>query len=330
MADVVGRMRGRAAASTAMWIANRFRLFSTLFELVLVAVARLLLDRTVVLFLGIAAGLLIGLSFIGAEPPAVVAAVPVVAPVAVATAVPAELPPEACAVRFAPGLVTRLAAGQPVRVGVFGDSFGDGLWAALYNQLPKRDGFQVERLSQQSTGFTRYASLNLETHLGEQLATTPVDIAVISFGANDTQGVMANGKFAALLSEAWQAEVGRRIEGYVGRLRDEGVMVYWIGLPAMREAKFDAEISGLNAFHARVMARLGVPFIATRGRSLDAEGRYAAWLPDPETGAPRLIRANDGIHMSMRGYGLLTDGVAARIKAHVTAAKLALPTAKSA
>jgi hypothetical protein len=135
---------------------------------------------------------------------------------------------------------------------------------------------------------------------------------------------MAQGKFAPLLGDAWQAEVGRRIDGYVGRLRAEGALVYWIGLPAMREAKFDAEIAGLNAFHARKMAQLGVPFIATRDRSLDAEGRYAAWLPDPDTGAPRLIRANDGIHMSMRGYGLLTDGAAARIKAHVAAARLAL------
>lgn len=290
---------------------------------------KLVLDRTAVLFLGLAAGLLIGLAYRPAAPEAVMAAaivtaesveLPVVAPVVAPVVVMAD----ECAVRFSPGLMGTLARGGPVRVGVFGDSFGDGLWAALYGQLKARDGFVVTKLSQQSTGFTRYASLNLETRLAEQLAETPVDIAVISFGANDTQGVMAKGKFAALLSPEWEAEVGRRIENYVGLLRAQGVLVYWIGLPAMRAAKFDAEIAGLNDFHAKVMARLGVPFVPTRARSLDAEGHYTAYLPDPATGTPKLIRANDGIHMSMRGYGMLTDSVAERIRRHVAAARLAL------
>ncbi len=65
---------------------------------------------------------------------------------------------------------------------------------------PETDGFEVLRYSQQSTGFTRYASLNLEERLASELAEGPIDIAVISFGANDTQGIYANGHGAALLT----------------------------------------------------------------------------------------------------------------------------------
>jgi hypothetical protein len=222
---------------------------------------------------------------------------------------------------FQPRLLEAVAAGGKVRIGVFGDSFGDGVWAALYHQLPARDQFQVIKFSQQSTGFTRYASLNLEDHVSEQLATQPVDIAVISFGANDTQGVMHKGKFAPLLSSAWKDEIGARIDRYIGLLRKQGAIVYWVGLPVMKKPSFDADISGMNAFFADRMKRIDVPFINTRPMSVDGEGHYAAYLPEPGGQTPKLIRANDGIHMSMGGYQRLTGGLAERIKRYVTEAR---------
>lgn len=275
-------------------------------------------DRTAVLFIGVALGAAIGYAFAAASgsdmpAPAAAAAKPVVATTAPKAA--------ECATPFQSELLATVEDGGKVRVGVFGDSFGDGLWAALYHQLPAKDGFQVEKFSQQSTGFTRYASLNLETHLAEQLAGKRVDIAVITYGANDTQGVMHNGKVAALLSPAWKAEIGARISRYVGALRKKGAVVYWVGLPVMRKPSFDADISGMNDFYAEQMDKLGVPFIETRSLSVDSSGAYAAYLPDPRTGEPRLMRANDGIHMSMGGYARLTGGLAERIRRYISAAR---------
>jgi hypothetical protein len=290
-----------------------------------------LLDRTAVLFLGVAVGIAIGLAFApDVQGPATVSiraatpAQPPVTPASPATNTPLALPLtsiQECAVRYAPALTRALTEGRPVRIAVLGDSFGDGLWSALYNQLPQKAGFEVLRYSQQSTGFTRYASLNLEDRLAERLAEGPIDIAVISFGANDTQGIYANGRGAALLTPAWQAEIGARITRYVARLRTQGAQVYWIGLPIMREARYNGDIEGLNSFYAELMGKLDVPFIETRSRSVDAAGAYTAYLPDPATGAPRLIRANDGVHMTYGGYKRLTAPLADRIVVHVAAAR---------
>ncbi len=291
---------------------------------------RLLLDRTAVLFLGVAAGAAIGHAFAdspGDAPPA--APVSVAAPSATpsptkAAATTTVLAPD-CPLEFsrpvAKGVRAAVEGGDKINVGVFGDSFGDGLWAALYHQLPARNGFRVEKYSQQSTGFTRYASLNLEQRLASQLAGKRIDIAVISFGANDTQGVMHGGHVATLLSPAWKDEIGKRIDRYVSMLRAHGAQVYWVGLPVMRKADYDANISEMNAFYAEHMARLGVPFIETRSLSVDSSGRYAAYLPDPATGTPQLMRANDGIHMSMNGYARLTAGLAKRIRDYVASAR---------
>lgn len=291
---------------------------------------RQLADRTAVLFLGVAVGTAMGYAFAGDLHEAVSGDAPVPAQRATVAAQPPAGPSASpvtaaasleCAMPFQPRLLHTISTGGKIRVGVFGDSFGDGVWAALYHQLPARENFQVIKYSQQSTGFTRYASLNLENHVAEQLAEGPVDVAVISFGANDTQGVMHDGHYAALLSPAWKEEIGARIERYIQLLRRQGAIVYWVGLPVMRKASFDADITGMSHFFAEEMKRLDVPFIDTRPMSVDANGAYAAYLPEPGSGTPKLMRANDGIHMSMGGYQRLTVGLAERIRRYVGAAR---------
>ncbi len=289
--------------------------------------ALLLIDRTAVLFCGVAAGVAIGLAFapqmsawMAEGPPVTVAAA------APAQAVGADGLPQAVAAAadVPPGLSRAVAEKRAFRIGVFGDSFGDGLWAALYNQLPRREAFQVLRHSEQATGFTRYAQNNLEDRLAGILAEGPVDVAVISFGANDTQGIYVNGKVAPLLSARWKAEIAARITRYVKALQAQGASVVWVGLPVMRDPKYDAQVQGLNAFYAGLMAELDVPFIDTRSAAADEQGRYASHLPGKD-GVPWLVRAGDGIHMSMKGYRLLTNSLATRLRAWGQAARAGKP-----
>lgn len=290
-----------------------------------------LLDRTAVLFLGVGVGVAMGLAFAGGDEGGAPAPVPPVqtssrqATAPAGPSHPATAPTPALALEyttpFSRQLLTTVSEGHKVRVGVFGDSYGDGIWAALYHLLPAKKNYEVVKFSQQSTGFTRYGSLNLEDHVREQIADTPIDIAVISFGANDTQGVMAGNHAAKLLSPEWQDVVGKRVAGFVGILRAQGATVYWVGLPRMRKPSYDADISGMNAFYAREMKELGVPWIDTAPLSVDADGNYAPYLPDGPKQERILIRANDGIHMSMIGYQRITRGLAERIGHYVDAAR---------
>ncbi|ATE67135.1 GDSL-type esterase/lipase family protein [Rhizorhabdus dicambivorans] len=303
--------------------------------------ALFLFDRTAVLFLGVAAGVAIGYAFgvrqqvevpveMAAEgvPPGAAGPASTDALTAdgrpAAAAAPGALPQQPVEAEnrpIQPGIVNAIAAGRPVRVGVFGDSFGDGIWSALYNQLSRKAGYQVIKYSQQATGFTRYKTLNVEEHDRGRLAKAPVDVAVISFGANDMMGVADGGHVYRLLTPNWKAAIARRVSSYVQMLRGQGAIVYWVGLPKMREAEYDADVVRMNAFYRDLMGRLGVAFIETAPYSVDADGRYAAYLPDPATGKPQLMRANDGIHMSMNGYIRITRGLAGRIRSYVDQAR---------
>lgn len=289
----------------------------------------IVLDRSAVLLLGVCTGSAIGLSFIGHSG----SATPTVTPKnCAAPAARSEIAPEVAAARqcAAPAqrqLLRTLSAGERVRVAVFGDSFGDGVEWGLRQQLPRK-GFEVLKYSQPASGFTRYRRLNLEKQATEQLGGAAVDIAVVSFGANDTQGIITDaGEHAPLLSDKWKAQIGARLDRFVGLLRKHKAMVYWVGLPAMREPGLEADVRAINNFYAERMARLEVPFIDTRPIVDDGKGGYAAYLDDPKTGKRTLIRDGDGVHMSMTGYLWLTRGLSERIENYVDATRALEPPA---
>jgi hypothetical protein len=281
--------------------------------------ALLILDRTAVLFIGLAAGAVVTMSFFPSAAPGGRAEASVVAPP----------PPVAAAALnrratdpMTPRLAQALKEKRPIRIGVFGDSFGDGVWAALYNILRRDPGFEVEQFSERATGFTRYRSLNLLDDVHAKLDRQPVDIAIISFGANDTQGIFDQGHGNPYMSEGWQRIVTARVTAVVGLLRERGAMVYWVGLPKMRDDRFDADIQRMNQFYAARMAALGVPYYDTFPQSVDAGGRYEPYLPaDPKTGERKMARTNDGIHMTIPGYIHAMRGLSDRIRGSVAAAR---------
>jgi hypothetical protein len=285
--------------------------------------ARVLADRTAALFLGVGVGAMIGLSFVqhGARAP-----VSAAAPAAVVAAQPAQAarqapPPMDAALPFQPHLLNALATGQPVTVGVFGDSFGDGVFTALYRRLPKAGNYKVLKFSEAATGFVHKPDMAATT--ADRLADQPIDIAVIDFGANDTQGLTQDGKGYALLSPGWRAAYGQRIDTFVAMLRAKGAMVYWLGLPKMRSPEYDQHVAGIEAFYAERMAALGVPYLPVTDLTVDETGQFNAYLADGPDHAQRLMRAGDGIHMSMAGYERISAPLAQRIEAYVGRATLA-------
>jgi len=148
-----------------------------------------------------------------------------------------------------------------------------------------------------------------------KLDRQPVDIAILSFGANDTQGIFHEGHGYAFMSEGWQRIVTDRVSAVIGLLRERGITAYWVGLPRMRDPAFDADIQAMNRFYAARMAALGVPYFDTLPLTVDERGAYAPYLPAaPGRRERQLARANDGIHMTIPGYIHLTRGVTDRVR----------------
>ncbi len=216
------------------------------------------------------------------------------------------------AVRITP-LDQRMATGQ-LTIGVFGDSMGDGVWTGLYREMQGAPGVEVIKFSEVSTGLSRYDYVDIQTKTRRQLAERKVDAAVVVFGTNDAQAISENGRIHAFGSPEWKAVYARRIDDLIALFRENDVAVYWVGMPRMKRATFDARMTIINDVASERMKALGVSYVPTVAITSDGEGAYAAYLATTPGGRPRLMRANDGIHMSMAGYERLTAPVAQRIR----------------
>jgi len=207
--------------------------------------------------------------------------------------------------------VLKAKAGN-LHVGVFGDSMGDGVWAALYREFRDDAGVEVTKFSEVSTGLSRYDYVNIQAKTQRQLDETPVDVAVVVFGTNDAQGIDDGGVIHDFGTPGWKVAYGRRIDDLVGLFRSRGVVVYWVGMPRMKRDGFDGRMAIVNEVVEARMKALGVPYLETVSLTSDADGDY---MPYAEVGGRRkLMRANDGIHMSMDGYLRLAGPVEAAIR----------------
>ena len=209
-------------------------------------------------------------------------------------------------------LAARLAQG-PLRIGVFGDSMADGLYAGLYRDLRDQPKVTVTKFSEVSTGLSRYDYVDIQAKTQRQIDETPVDVAVILFGTNDAQGISLDGVVHDFGTEGWKAAYATRIDNLVAMLRGRDVAVYWVGLPRMKSGRFDGRMALINGVVEARMKALGVPYLETTGLTSNEAGGYEAYLPNRD-GRRVLMRANDGIHMSMAGYLRMSGPVAERLK----------------
>jgi hypothetical protein len=215
-----------------------------------------------------------------------------------------------------PSQTIHVASGRPLVIGVFGDSLGDGVWWGLDHQLHTDKTFQVIRFSRAATGLSNYQFVNIHDVAVGQLASQPVDIAVVMVGANDEQGIVEDGKVYPFGTPGWLTVYQRRISDLVALLRQHDAAIYWVGLPKMKKQPYDAKAQFLNGVYEREAGALGFTFIPTVAVTSDAHGDYSDYLPDG--GDPhRLMRANDGIHMTMAGYLRLAGPAMGAIRADI-------------
>ncbi len=225
--------------------------------------------------------------------------------VAVKKSVSAKIPPSKRVAAIATYKTALLRDGKlptkKMKLIVLGDSLGDGIWAGLYRAFRSYKNIKVVRKSKTSTGFVRLDYFDLTANLEKILRTTKVDIAVIMVGANDRQTIRSKDGRHRPGSKRWREIYASRVDTFIKKLTRRGVKVYWVGLPITRKKKFAKHMKMLNEIF-REQARVNnVQYIETWNVFTDAKGNYSAYGKDIK-GQVRKLRANDGVHFTMRGY----------------------------
>lgn len=192
-------------------------------------------------------------------------------------------------------------------VAVFGDSLADGYWGGLYRELARDERFSFLRYARNSTGLSRPDYYDWPTAIDEFLTSEPIDAVVISMGANDGQAMyVAPGQWIQLGADEWVPTYRERVEATMRRLVAAGVHTYWMGLPAVRGRHMVATAQRLNPIYEDCAREIGVTFVPLWDLTADANGDFTSYLPDQD-GRSRLMRHNDGVHFTSRGYSMIAD-----------------------
>jgi hypothetical protein len=198
-----------------------------------------------------------------------------------------------------------------VTVAVVGDSLADGIWGGVYRKLYRDKRFTVYRGAKNSVGF---GGGDLLDAVDRAFEMGSVDVMVMMIGANDRRAIYVDGKMeAAYRSAQWPAAYRARVERFMDSVTGRSVPLIWVLLPVMREEDADVDGKQINAIvEAAADSRPLVSTVPTRSLTVDADGKYAAYLKDGK-GRQRLVRDTDGVHFTEYGYDLIADRVLATL-----------------
>jgi hypothetical protein len=178
----------------------------------------------------------------------------------------------------------------------------------------------VIQQSKKWTGFTNPERFDWNGEIDQILKEGNYQVAVVMFGVGEAQAIKKDGKALKIGTEEWREAYGSRIETFIKKLRGAGLATYWVGLPVMRSPGQSEDAKKLNDLFREKAFVNGAKFIDTWEGFLDEQGRYSAYGADMQGNTKRL-RANDGVHFTMRGYQKLAHFVEQELRKDLTAAK---------
>jgi hypothetical protein len=217
----------------------------------------------------------------------------------------------------------RLPIGRCVVLEV-GDSLGNDLGWGLAREASATRGLVLVQRDLSSSGLVTQWFYDWPRHLKAYLAQYHPQLVIMTFGANDEQGMVLKGHVAAFGSSAWREAYAARVRQMVTLATKSGSFVLWVGLPVMEPTQYRQGASILNSLYARAATKVpGMTFLPTWNLLATRAGEFrnAAWV----NGAPSVLRQPDGIHLTVVGENVLATYVAQQIAAvyHVAIAPAA-------
>ncbi|MCY4508527.1 MAG: DUF459 domain-containing protein [Acidobacteria bacterium] len=199
----------------------------------------------------------------------------------------------------------------PRRVLLVGaSSIQTDLGRALERRIEDELGVEVLRHGRHSTGMARPDYFDWNARALELSADFRPDLVIAQFGGNDGQGLTdrdTGRAVAPFFTDAWDAEYGARLEGFVGLFADEGVPVVILGMPAMRNAYHQSKMARINAVTRAACERAGAYFVDTFAMTADAAGNPVTRAE--VDGRTRIVHAGDGMHLSVYGSDMVAAGI---------------------
>ena len=211
---------------------------------------------------------------------------------------------------------------KEMRILVIGDSMvavGGGLGEMLEKELKKEfPNAKILREGKVSSGLSRRDYFNWEIRLKQLISQFQPNIAILVFGLNDCQAltdtngkvVVSYGKFG---QKEWEEEYGKRVSQMIKILNENGIFVFWIGLPIVKDTSLANKLAFLNQIYEKEIKKFDNAVFIPTWCILCENGKYTDYLYD-ENGLRKLVRTSDGVHFQYFGGKIVSQAIVREIK----------------
>lgn len=189
-----------------------------------------------------------------------------------------------------------------------------GVAPVLRKTLPDALGDVVTTHAKSATGLARPDSYDWLVELPKFLKDQRYATTIVALGSNDCQNLARpDDKPIAYGTPDWDTAYRARVKNLLDLLCAASDQVVWLGMPPMRNAKFNGRIETLNKLlEDEVPKAACARFVPVAGKLGDAKGRFAQFL---KVGKRKLkVREDDGVHLTQNGGRLVSALVVEALK----------------
>ncbi len=196
--------------------------------------------------------------------------------------------------------------GGPVQptffVSVLGDSLAILAAQGLADAFADKPQFSIADVARDLSGLTRDDYYNWPK-AARDLATgkEKIDVVVVMIGINDLQPLKDGAETLDPLSDKWRVIYSQRVESVVAPFRDAHIPVLWVGLPSMRDERFNSQATALNEIYRDHVEKAGGKYVDVWDAFVDQNGQYSAFGPDVDGQSTKLRSGPNGIYSTKAG-----------------------------
>lgn len=179
-----------------------------------------------------------------------------------------------------------------------------GVGPVLQRSMRRLYGASVDMRARSATGLTRDDVYDWPAAVASLVQDKTYDRAIVFIGANDCQNLSVGGKTMRFGSPEWQEAYRKRVRTMMTTLCAKVGDVLWLGLPPMRNAKFNRRIAALDAIvEPEIKASACGKYVPTRPLLGGDGGIYVT--SRKIRGRRVMLREPDGVHITQNGGELV-------------------------
>ncbi|MBB3999844.1 SGNH/GDSL hydrolase family protein [Aureimonas pseudogalii] len=183
---------------------------------------------------------------------------------------------------------------------VIGDFMAGSLGKGLEEAVAASPDLRVVSRANGSSGLVRDDHYDWPAEISAVIDETKPALVVVMLGANDRQGLRDGGETLALRTPEWATRYTARVEALATGVKDKGVPLVWVGMPAFQSDRASEDMVYLNDLYRTAALRVGGEFVDVWGGFTDADGAFTSSGPDTAGQTVRL-RNSDGITLTPAG-----------------------------